>query len=264
MTVCARCSHQTSLTSGTILHGTRKPLQTWFKAIWWICSREKGTSAKDLQRYLGLGSYQTAWAWLQKLRRAMKAADMDALRGPVEVGDGLLARYENGSICADTFKDAKIVAAVEIGDLDAPVAGRIKMRHIEDFSSKTLIPFVVENVIKGSVVVTDDWRGYTGLGERGFIHKVLTKKEGLPCLTDLQIDLLGDWLLKTHKGAVACKHLQHYLDEFTFRHNLRYQTIEEAIHKIVLGTTKRKATPYWQLVGRSYPDRPLRRKGKGK
>ena len=68
---CAACGHQTSLTSGTLLQGTRKPFKTWFRAVFEISSRRNGISAKDLQRIMGFGSYETAWTWLHKLRVAL-------------------------------------------------------------------------------------------------------------------------------------------------------------------------------------------------
>ena len=56
---CAECRHQTSLTSGTVLEKTRKPLKMWFRAIFEISTRRTGISAKDLQRIMGFGSYET-------------------------------------------------------------------------------------------------------------------------------------------------------------------------------------------------------------
>lgn len=66
--ICTRCEYHQSLTAGTILHSTKKPLTTWFKALWWFTSRKSGVNAINLQDLLGLGSYNTAWRWLQKLR----------------------------------------------------------------------------------------------------------------------------------------------------------------------------------------------------
>ena len=57
---CAECRHQTSLTSGTVLEKTRKPFKMWFRAIFEITTRRTGISAKDLQRIMGFGSYETA------------------------------------------------------------------------------------------------------------------------------------------------------------------------------------------------------------
>ena len=78
---CADCGHQTSLTSGTLLEKTRKPLKMWFRAIFEISTRRTGISGKDLQRIMGFGSYKTAWSWLHKLRAAMVRSDSEPL-GP--------------------------------------------------------------------------------------------------------------------------------------------------------------------------------------
>src|ERR1019366_5161140 len=68
---CRGCQGQTSLTAGTIFQDTRKPLRMWFMAMWYVTNQKNGVSALGLQRVLGLGSYETAWTWLHKLRRAM-------------------------------------------------------------------------------------------------------------------------------------------------------------------------------------------------
>src|SRR6056297_1864307 len=67
---CQKCDYQTSATSGTIFEGTRKPLQVWFRAMWYVVNQKQGVSALGLQRVLGLGSYRTAWTWMHKLRVA--------------------------------------------------------------------------------------------------------------------------------------------------------------------------------------------------
>ena len=68
---CGECGYQASVTAGTIFDKTRKPLVLWFRAIWWMASQKSGASALGLKRIPGLNSYQTAWAWLHKLRRPM-------------------------------------------------------------------------------------------------------------------------------------------------------------------------------------------------
>src|SRR3954447_25745616 len=64
---------QTSVTAGTVMHGTRTPLRVWFWAAYLVATHHPGISAKQLQRQLGLSRYETAWLILQKLRRAMVA-----------------------------------------------------------------------------------------------------------------------------------------------------------------------------------------------
>ena len=103
---CSDCQRQTSATAGTVFEGTRKPLRTWFLAMWFVTSQKHGVSALGLQRVLGLGSYQTAWAWLHKLRRAMVRPGRDQLGGEVEVDETYLGGAEVGVVGRQTRKTA--------------------------------------------------------------------------------------------------------------------------------------------------------------
>ena len=93
---CSACRHQASVTAGTIFQDVRKPLTMWFRAMWYVTSQKNGVSALGMQRVLGLGSYQTAWAWLHKLRRAMVRPGRDKLSGWVEVDETYLGGLEEG------------------------------------------------------------------------------------------------------------------------------------------------------------------------
>ena len=88
--MCRQCSHQASITAGTIFDKTRTPLRVWFAAAWYLTNQKQGVSALGLQRVLGLGSYQTAWTMLHRLRRAMVRPDRDQLKGHVEVDETYL------------------------------------------------------------------------------------------------------------------------------------------------------------------------------
>jgi len=68
---CSSCGHQTSVTAGTVFQGTRKSLRLWFHVMWWVVSQKTGCSALTLKNVMGFDSYETAWTWLQKLRRVM-------------------------------------------------------------------------------------------------------------------------------------------------------------------------------------------------
>ena len=87
---CKHCHRQSSVIAGTLFEGTRKPLRTWFQAMWYITNQKFGVSALGLQRVLGLGSYQAAWTWLHKLRRAMVRPGRDMLKGFIEVTKRIL------------------------------------------------------------------------------------------------------------------------------------------------------------------------------
>lgn len=93
---CSKCKQKISILAGTIFHGTRKPLRLWFQAIWYVTSQKFGGNALGLQRVLGLGSYQTAWSWLHKIRRAMVRTGRDKLHGIVEVDETLVGGEDKG------------------------------------------------------------------------------------------------------------------------------------------------------------------------
>ena len=78
---CGRCRYQCSLTAGTVFHCTRTPLRTWFWAIFFVARHKKGISALQLQRDTGIGSYQTAWTLLHKLRSALRHRAEERLGG---------------------------------------------------------------------------------------------------------------------------------------------------------------------------------------
>jgi len=110
---CQACQGQTSLTAGTIFQDTRKPLRMWFMAMWYITNQKNGVSALGLQRVLGLGSYETAWTWLHKLRRAMVRPGRDALSGTVEVDETYVGGVERGKRGRNTETKAIVAVAAE-------------------------------------------------------------------------------------------------------------------------------------------------------
>src|SRR3954454_14043211 len=84
---CAACRKQHSLLAGTIFEQTKTGLAKWVLAIYLVTSSKGGIAATELRRQLGLGSYQTAWTWLHKLRKAMVRPDREPLAGRVEADE---------------------------------------------------------------------------------------------------------------------------------------------------------------------------------
>ena len=223
---CQRCRHQTSVIAGTIFQDTRKPLKTWFTAIWWVTTQKSGASAKGLQQILGLKSYTTAWTWLHKIRTAMVHPSRTKLSGTVEVDECYIGGEEHdGKRGRGTENKSIVVIGVELLEGKNQL-GRVRMRVITDASGNSLVGFIRENVEASSTVVTDGWSGFASLGKSGYTHMVPKKFEAadpnniLPHV-HMIVSLLKRWLLGTHQGAVREMHLQAYLDEYVFRFNRR-------------------------------------------
>jgi len=251
---CAGCGRQTSVTAGTVFQDTRTPLTTWFRAMWCVTSTKTGTSALALQHELGLGSYQTAWTWLHKLRRAMVRPGRDRLSGHVEVDESFVGGLGGAEGRSTATKALIVVAAEEVGR----GIGRIRMRRIPNASAVSLGAFVHEAIEPGTEVHTDGWHGYDRLKARGYRHRVTYLRgdaelamEQLPRVHRV-VSLLKRWLLGTHQGAVSAAHLDYYLDEFTFRFNRRRSRHRGLLFlRLAQQAVAVRPAPYARLVQRS-------------
>jgi transposase-like protein len=245
---CAFCRRQTSVIAGTIFQDTRKPLKVWFTAIWWVTTQKNGASAMGLQRVLGLKSYTTAWTWLHKIRFAMVDPARTKLNGTVEVDECYIGgeEHEGKRGRGATEHKSLVVIGVELPETEKKNRlGRVRMMVVPDASSESLVEtFIKGNIERGSTIITDGWRSYSGLDKAGYKHIIPPKFEledpdnALPHV-HMIISLLKRWLLGTHQGAVQEMHLQAYLDEYVFRFNRRksadrgmlfYRLLESAMH----------------------------------
>lgn len=253
---CRECGREVSITAGTIFDRTRKPLRTWFAAMWFVTSQKDGASALGLQRILGFGSYQTAWSWLHKLRQAMVRPDRDQLYGRIEVDETYIGGVAvGGKRGRGSEKKEIVVIAVEI--YSPKGFGRVRMRRIPDVSGESLVPFVCDVARKGSEILTDGWRGYNQLSKFGYKHqKTVASDTGDPAHISMPgvhriAALVKRWLLSTHQGSVSKKHLEYYLDEYTFRFNRRTSRSRGMLfYRLMQQAVATPPLPYRKIVER--------------
>ncbi|OFX24955.1 MAG: hypothetical protein A2033_17095 [Bacteroidetes bacterium GWA2_31_9] len=227
---CTDCGHQISVTAGTIFHGTRKPLLLWFHVMWWVTAQKTGVSASNFKDFMGFGSYETAWAWLHKLRRVMVRPDRGKLKGEVEVDETYIGGREIGKGKQGRGAETKTLVVVATECIGKQI-GRVRFRCISDASGENLLPFIEDNIESGSTVITDGWRGYNQLSlSKNYNHKqkniTESGKEAHELLPHVHMvdSLLKRWLNGTHQGSVSPKHLPYYLDEYAFRFNRKLST----------------------------------------
>ena len=136
---CGDCSRRTSVTAGTIFDKTRTPLTVWFHACWLFATAKDGISAQYLQRALEIGSYQTAWAMLHRLRSALVRPGRGRLAGTVEVDETFIGGEEHG-LRGGRQPGKKVLTgiAVEIGEPKG--IGRCRMAVLADASGASLRP----------------------------------------------------------------------------------------------------------------------------
>lgn len=243
--ICRRCEHQFSLTAGTIMHGTKKPITYWFKAMWWFTTRKSGVNAVNLQELLGLGSYHTAWSWLQKLRRCTIRKDREKLSGRVEVDEFFIGGKKSGKRGRGAEGKTIVLVAIERDIVEDPETsnrywqiGRVRLQVALDWSSYSLETFINHNIEIGTTVVTDKLNSY---------RSAVTGYHHIPVEPAFQKDpesgLFGAHLIAslvkrlirgTFQGRFEPKYLQNYLDEYVFRFNRRKsKSIGEKFMRIV-------------------------------
>jgi len=215
--MCKQCNRHISVTSGTIFHRSHKPLTLWFRAAWHITTQKYGANALGLKRMLGLGSYNTAWQWLHKFRRAMVRPHRDKLSGIVEVDETFVGGKKPGK--RGRGAAGKMIVMVAVEDKGDEGIGRIRLSHVPDASAESLHSFIINAVKSGSQIKTDDWTGYEGIETKGYKRIVVASNDMK--LAHLVISLLKRWILGTYQGSVKPSYLIYYLDEFTFRFNRR-------------------------------------------
>lgn len=220
--LCTKCRRDISVTAGTLFADTHQPLRLWFEAMWHVTSQKYGASALGLQRILGLGSYHTAWNWLQKLRRAMVRPGRDRLAGTIEVDEIFIGGVREGKRGRGAEGKALVLVAAQQTEHGI---GRIRLHRVADASQASLEPAVRETVEPGSTVKTDGWASYNGLELLGYKHEIVhpagERGDNLLPMVNRVASLVKRWLLGTHQGAVEVSHLDYYLDEYVFRFNRR-------------------------------------------
>ncbi len=255
--LCGACRRQSSVTAGTLFAGTRTPLRNWFAAIWQLVAQKQGMSALGLQRAMGLGSYETAWAHLHKLRRAMVRPGRELLGGLVEVDEGYVGGREVGMAGRQTEDKSVVLVAVEVRDsAKREVAGRVRLSRVEAANKSTLESFVKDAVAAGSAVRTDGWNAYAGLPKLGYAHEPINvSRSGAPASASMPhvhrvLALLKRWLLGTHQGSVQPHQLDYYLDEFTFRFNRRHSRhVGLLFHRLVEEAAATEPIPLKTITG---------------
>lgn len=222
--MCGGCGSRTSVTAGTIFDRTRTPLTLWFTACWRFATQKDGVSALSLKRSLDIGSYQTAWAMLHRLRSVLVRPGRARLLGMVEVDETYIGGEEPG-LRGGRAKGKKSLVGIAVERREPKGFGRCRMALLADASTDSLRAFLADHVEEGSTVITDGWQPYRQAIAGSYTHKrlVVPGPQASRLLPGVHrvASLAKRWLLGTHQGSVDEAHLASYLNEFVFRFNRR-------------------------------------------
>lgn len=223
---CSGCGEQFTVTVGTVMHRSHIPLSKWILAFYSICAHKKGVSARQLQRDLGLGSYRTAWHMAHRIRLAMKEEPMASmLRGQVEVDEtyvgGKPRKGSGPNKPGRGTKKAPVVVLVERN-------GRARAKAVEKVNAKTLKAAIRENVDYDSMILTDEFASYQGIGaEFKYGHFSVNHSAGEYARGGAHTNTAEAYFALLKRGIIGAfhhvskQHLHRYCDEFSFRWNHR-------------------------------------------
>ncbi len=221
---CQSCGFRVHPLKGTIFQGSSTSLQLWFYAMYLITSTRCGISAKQLERELGV-TYKTAWRMFNKIRNHLMSQDDEPLAGEVEADETLVGGKMRESErrkrerlgwdrkMYDTERKTMVFAAVERG-------GRVKTTIIPNSRASQLTPKVVEFVMPGSILFTDEWGGYNEAG-RLYHHRRIRHRDRIYVEGTTHTQTIEGFFGLFKNGvrgvyhSVSAKWLQSYLDEYT-------------------------------------------------
>ncbi len=233
------------------MQGSKLGLQTWALALYLMSTSLKGASSMALYRALGIRQ-ATAWYLAQRIREGFLGGLTPApMAGPVEVDEtyvgGRLKNMHGAQRRAARQLDS-YGKSIVIGARDR-ATGRVYARVTPRADKPHLLRFVAEVAAYGATVYTDEAAGYRGMP---FRHRTVCHSIGHyvedDCHTN-SIESFWTGIKRAHKGTfhkLSPKHLQRYVDEFSWRHNHRR-----------LDTAGRMAAVARGMEGRPLPYRAL-------
>jgi len=246
---CKACRYQSTVTVGTVMEKTRLCLTKWFWAIYLIAHDKRGISAFMLSRELDI-SYKSAWLMQHKIRRAMGLRDAKyILAGIVELDDAYFGSPNEGGKRGRGTEQTKVIVGLSLNERGNPQY--VKMEIIPDIKGKTIVDFANNNIAPGSLINSDAYRSYMALAKEDFEHapvkfNLKDKPDHLRWLHTV-ISNAKAFIAGTFHGLDS-KHLQAYLDEFSYRFNRR-KFEGELFNRLLSCCATTKATTYSELTG---------------
>jgi hypothetical protein len=210
--VCRYCRKQTSITAHTLMHGSKKSLVAWMRVASQFCFHEEGISARELQRLMELSCYQTAWSWLQKIRRGAALAESAPCYGTV-LFDILPLKIA----AVPQKKMADICIALELA-APTPALARVRLLLLDKATPEELTATIHTLIEKDSTLLIRH-QNWTALNNFHEPYQAVAPTPKQMAQGYLLLQKMASWLDRLYRGAIDPCYLQSYLDEFSFRHN---------------------------------------------
>ncbi|HTX20585.1 MAG TPA: IS1595 family transposase [Candidatus Aquilonibacter sp.] len=254
---CAKCKQDFTIRTGTVFGESKLPLRKWYMAVYLLSTTSKGISSVQLAKHIGV-TQKTAWFMAHRIRAA-KSQAVTKLSGRIEADE----TYIGGKVPNMSKSRRRKFAGQTGGAGKTPLVGilqrggEIQVKVAEAVNRQTLVPNIIENVQKGSFVYTDENVCYRGLHRAGFIHNQVQHQTKEYVVGDCHTNSIESfWALfkRGYHGVyhhMSKKHLQRYVNEFTFRFNRRACEMQSVFSNVVNNVVQTPQLPYKELIGKN-------------
>ncbi len=253
---CYSCRKRFNVKYGTMFEGTHLPLRTWFIAIYIFTTHKKGISSYQLAEDLGI-TQRSSWFLLHRIRHSLDQPEYNEPLSDTVEADETFVGGKNKNRHIDkkvpksqgrSYKDKtpvlgiyerehaeykerphKVLKDKTVVEKVVTKESRIICKVIPNTKAKTIEPLMRKYITLGSIVYTDEWGAYKGLSN-GYTHEFVdhsVKEYANGDVTTNHVECAWSHLKRTINSTyhkVSRKHLQRYVDEFSYRYNTRRKT----------------------------------------
>lgn len=226
---CDTCGYQFSVKINTIFHDSHLPLTKWFLAVYLMSEAKKGISANQLKRTLNV-AYQTAWYLCHRIRKAVADADASQLAGTVERDKTIMGGKAKNMHKADYARHirrrgpsgkAMVLAAIQRG-------GGVRLK-LEDRRDREMLHAFICGAVHPDAkrIMTDEFEAHNGITDENMTHEIMNHSQDEYVPGDVHTST-AEGVFSLFKRSIASsfhqvsvKHLDRYLNEFSFRFDNR-------------------------------------------